>query len=260
MHGWAARNAARYPQKPPAAIIARLDESITLSIHFFIYVFSRMEVKLCKPFHAAKEPVIIYADAQWEPIKRALSDDPEVPLFQTHTTGLGALLFLDGARRSAAGEPPREVIEALFPRKTQIIVLELLAAIAVLATFADILLGRDIVWFIDNQPVCAALCKGASHSGDIQTFVTAFHTTCLQLGIRVWIQWVPSDANPSDEPSRSGTCKYCSQVERLRLPGWSRRDRYPSILHIIDKLLQIPSFLCGHVRAAAELSCSCPPL
>ena len=91
-------------------------------------------------------------------------------------------------------------------------------------TFPEDFMGQDVVFFTDNQSVCAALCKDASRSDDIQTFITCWHELARCLGCRVWFEWVPSKANPADELSRQATSQYIEKVENLILPAWSDRS------------------------------------
>ena len=93
-------------------------------------------------------------------------------------------------------EAPDELVGALSTRKTQIIPLELMAAAGML--YKERLKGRDVLFFIDNQSVCCALTKGCSRSWDVQFMCTSWHLACLRLSCRVWIEWVPSHANPAD--------------------------------------------------------------
>ncbi len=127
---------------------------------------------------------------------------------------------------AAAAQCPDEILIGLHARKTQIIPMELLAAAGLMFTFAEAFADRDVIFFIDNQAVCAALCKGASLSEDVQAFTTAFHTI-VKLNVRIWFEWVPSKANLADELSRQGSSPFVasSEVHPLRLPLWADRRR-----------------------------------
>ena len=74
-----------------------------------------------------------------------------------------------------------EMINTWATRKTQIIPLELPAATGTLLTFQTDVYGKDVILFIDNQSVCAALTKGASKSKDIQHLTIAWHAVCVAL-------------------------------------------------------------------------------
>ena len=109
---------------------------------------------------------------------------------------------MDEIYMACSANTPMEVVNNLAPRNTQIIPLELLAAAGLMHTFGDRLRGKDLIYFIDNQSVCACLTKGASKSRDIQHLSTAWRSMCHDLGCRVWIEWVPSKSNPADILSR----------------------------------------------------------
>ena len=251
MHEWCARHLRASPHSAPSAILAHLDPSVHLSIVFFSFVFKNLKPKICRPFHRARDPIIIYSDAQWEPIKEGRlfpAPSSKDPPLATHTTGLGIIMFLDGLTIAASGEPPGSVMRSLFERKTQIIPLELLAAASALQLWGEKLQGRDAIWFIDNQSVCAALCKGTSRSTDIQVYSTAFHAWCYQYHISPWIQWVPSDTNPADEPSRSGVSCFCKEIHPIQLPGWANRKAYPDATSVIKNISILDPIFCEEVR------------
>ena len=75
------------------------------------------------------------------------------------------------------------------------------------------------MFFIDNQSICAALAKGASRAVDLQILCAGFHALAQRLGIRVWVEWIPSHANPADELSRYFYSRFC-KVGTLTLPSW----------------------------------------
>ena len=89
----------------------------------------------------------------------------------------------------------------------------------------------------------AALTKGFSRVPDSARIVHAFHAWCAGARARVWFEYVVSDANPSDTPSRElelagelfypapGVCStpvplLCPQLAPLSDPaGWVGRAR-----------------------------------
>ena len=158
-------------------------------------------------------PLLFYSDAEWT----VLDKPPWLG------KGLGGIMWQSGTKPSAAAvDTPHHLVDALSPRKTQIIPLELMAAAGMLYTYQDRLRGQD-VFFIDNQSVCCALVKGCSRSWDIQLLATSWQLLCLQLDCRVWIEWVPSESNPADILSREGKTLYATQSglgDPLLLPPW----------------------------------------
>jgi hypothetical protein len=177
-----------------------------------------------------RKPIIAYSDAEWT-----------VGEAETKT-GLGAILFHPdlGVKAAALRDTPPQVLDSLNTRETQIIPLELLASAGLFATFGHCLRGEEVLFFIDNQSVCAALAKGASSSADIQAFATAWHAQCFVLGVRVWIEWIPSAANPADELSREGTSRFTRSVPGLVLPRWADRNLSRSLADMVS-LITDPS-------------------
>ena len=161
--------------------------------------------------------------------------------------GLGGILFDGDTTLAAAAQCPDEILIGLHARKTQIIPMELLAAAGLMFTFAEAFADRDVIFFIDIQAVCAALCKGASRSEDIQAFTTAFHTMIVKLNVRIWFEWVPSKANPADELSRQGSSPFVasSEVHPLRLPLWADRRRSRRLADIVGLAQAVTP---GHAR------------
>ena len=89
-------------------------------------------------------------------------------------------------------------------RATQIAPVEAIAVLMATWQCRCILYNVVVIWFIDNQAVCASLVRGASTIRDIFRLVAATHLLWAFLGARVWIEWVDSDSNISDGLSRDG--------------------------------------------------------
>ena len=159
--------------------------------------------------------MLVYSDAEWTVLEK-----PPWLL-----KGLGGILWKQGCKpQAAAGDTPQHLVDALSHRKTQIISLELFAAAGMMFTYGPTLRGEDIIFFIDNQSVCCALVKGCIISWDIQLIATCWQLMCLQMGCRVWIEWVPSKSNPADIVSREGLSLFpiaSGQIDKLRLPLWA---------------------------------------
>ena len=122
---------------------------------------------------------------------------------------------------AAAVDTPQHLVDGLSEWQTQIRPLELMAVAGMLYTYGDKLRGKDVSLFIDNQSVCCTLVKGCSRSWDIPLLATSWQLLCLQLGCRLWIEWVPLESNPADILSREGKSLYATQngkVDPLLLP------------------------------------------
>ena len=80
--------------------------------------------------------------------------------------------------------------------------LELLAAVAVYYSLAAELRGREVIHFIDNAGAMACLVKGSSAELDSSLLVHTFWALAAALDIDVWFEFVYSEANIADWPSR----------------------------------------------------------
>ena len=183
-----------------------------MGIEFFLKGIPLLKPRIYHLGAIRRPPVIIYSDAEWT----VLENPPRIK------KGLGGILWQPSELPCAAAlDTPQALVDAMSARETQTIPLELMAAAGMLVTYGHLLRGEDVIFFIDNQSVCCALVKGCSRSWDIQLLSTCWQLLCLQLGWRVWIEWVPSESNPADIFSREGITheqtKY-DKVDPLILP------------------------------------------
>ena len=80
--------------------------------------------------------------------------------------------------------------------------LQLLAAVVALTTFPDVLAGRHIIHWIDNESAVYGLAKGYSGAADSARVVNLYHTCAAQLGVTSWVEYVHTHDNIADLPSR----------------------------------------------------------
>ena len=114
-----------------------------------------------------------------------------------------------------------------------------MAAAGMLFTYRNLLRGREIIFFIDNESVCCALIKGCSRSWDIQILCTAWHIFCFKWDMKVWIEWVPSKANPADILSREKKSLYrptSGIVDDMILPDWVDLNGSRDISGILERV------------------------
>ena len=81
--------------------------------------------------------------------------------------------------------------------------IELLATVVALRTFAPWIRDSLVLLFVDSEPVQGALVKGYSSKEDFCELIGVFWKVALDLGVNVFIDRVPTDSNPSDPPSRN---------------------------------------------------------
>ena len=68
---------------------------------------------------------------------------------------------------------------------------------------------------------------------------SAWHLFCLTCGCRIWIEYVPSKANPADILSRDGVSLYetaSGAVDPLMLPTWVDMRGGRNISEILDRV------------------------
>jgi hypothetical protein len=113
---------------------------------------------------------------------------------------------VDGWLSHAAMEAPAELLawSAEFKDKeTYIVLLELVAmASAYVGDIAEAFRGRDVLHFADNQSANGGLVKGRSPAPDLNTIIGETHDRWADLDIRPWVEYVRSEANVADLPSR----------------------------------------------------------
>ena len=95
--------------------------------------------------------------------------------------------------------------------------LELAYAVSPSWTLPAIFAGRRVLHFIDNQGACAGLIKGYSKAVDCGRIVNAFHAFNTGLRADTYFEYVRSEANVADLPSRGGVAELHAILKRM---GW----------------------------------------
>jgi hypothetical protein len=101
-----------------------------------------------------------------------------------------------------AAAASEQLLSALEARKQQIGQLELAAAAAAYYSLGDSLAGREVIHFVDNSAAVAGLAKSYSSKPDSARIIHAFQAVAVSLKCHVHFQWVASEANVADLPSR----------------------------------------------------------
>ena len=144
-----------------------------------------------------KFDVVLFTDGSYP-------DDRKGETRELHPPRIGAVLFsrVHTSPLQASMIVGEEVIAKWLPRRNQICMIELLAPIAALWTFRHYVRDKFVLLLIDSEVVEAALIKGYSSREDVCELVGVFWELALQLNVQICIDRVPTDANPSDGPSR----------------------------------------------------------
>lgn len=138
-----------------------------------------------------RPPVFAYSDA---------SESPEY-------RGIGSVIhdaddLVNGRHYSADVCPQWLVSKFLEHGDSSICSLELLAAVSLLLTFGERLRKRRVYFFVDNTPAWYCMINGYSSSKPMAEMGNLFHLAIAALEIDCWIEWVNSEANIADLPSR----------------------------------------------------------
>ena len=94
-------------------------------------------------------------------------------------------------------------------KKTYIMQGEGVGALAPLLSLPELFRGRSVIQFQDNTAALSALVHGYASKPDMSRIVNAYHLAQFLLGVRVWFEWVPSEANLADLPSRLEYDEFC---------------------------------------------------
>ena len=177
------------------------------------------DVEVCS---ATKSPLVIYSDASFENgalrVGWVLMTSP--PL------GVSCLV-------------PSEVTDTWITRHQQIYPGETLCGLLVPWVHGDLLEGRDLLWFVDNEAAVSSLIKGSSGQEDVHTIVQLSHLIFQKRQIRPWFEWIDSASNPSDGLSRLGIEDSWTQTQ----PWHLRELSFPVELLFVAKPTDLQPFL-----------------
>jgi hypothetical protein len=117
---------------------------------------------------------------------------------------------------------------------------EALAGISALLTLPEIFRDRQVIHFIDNQGTAGAFSRGYSSAPDLAALSNVMHLTLAALHCDVWWEWLRSEHNPADLPSRPSADNF----EALERAGfiWANCPLVlPSANDILCPRLRLPS-------------------
>ena len=186
----------------------RLSAGARSSLRFFASVLPAMPRHEYTVARLAGPPVLIWTDARWEPTSLAPAGVGFVVAFPRPGTAVSAEPSLDTLRDGydivhGSAVVPASFMAGFVHRRQQIGQLEILAALVPYISLGERLTNARCLHYVDNTSAVAALAKGYSGSPDSGRLVHAFHATALGLGCACYFEYVRSEANVSDAPSRA---------------------------------------------------------
>ena len=218
----------------------RWTESMSHMLRFFQALFQELpDLQFDFKSHK-KRKVVIYTDASFDSSRNGLG-------FIVFDQETGEQFVCDArcppdlmARWEAvAHEPwPMQGAAAQVGPRTHINALELLAITAAVWTVGPTMLqDREVLFFCDNTAAMSAAVHGYARSPNLAPLSNALHLALASLRCTTWFEWVPSDANCADIPSRPQ-----GQAERefYRAQGlmcWPGGMRFPSLSDLLEPSL-----------------------
>ena len=137
------------------------------------------------------------SDASWA---------PRPPLLHGYGYVAFYAFFPDGSAMYAAGPVPHDILAklaAIKPRGTYITSLEVMALCGAYFSIPyNLILGSDFHHFGDNSGANFSSMKNYSASPDIALMISAYNLQLARASARSWIDYVPTDLNLADLPTR----------------------------------------------------------
>ena len=228
VHSKAGRAALRsvYHRQHSAPSDLTVDICMRLDLELLHSVFSDPPHVILRMERSARRPVVIFSDASYARTVQPpnLFGDGVVAFIVAIPFGLDEHRFY-----YMSEEIPQSLLLQLFKLRPQLNFIYSLEALGIAAPYfcpllTGLLAGRDCLHFGDNQASNGAMRNGYTSSRDVSQYVGNLHLRLARLQIRWWIEYVPTDANLSDLPSRrdaksvSEWADFCARHNPTRVP------------------------------------------
>ena len=176
-------------------------------------------------FRSEAAPIIIFTDAEGKKRKGNRAPSGHIGFKVIHPTR--------GSFWSCAPVPASIVslLDEVRKRDTYIGQFEVIAAIsAFLSLPSEFFEGRPVQLWIDNSGAIGCLIKGYSGKADCAKLVNAFHFVVATKGIAsLYIDYVPTDSNIADVPSRWHEMSEAERAEWAPRLGQFVEPRFPAV-------------------------------
>lgn len=181
--------------------------ALQMSFNFLLGALSSLKARdICVKAVGRSPPVLLWSDAT------GTNDGEGTPVMAFVARFPGGL-FSPGGVQGVTAQHPRwvhgyttvsdQVLHELQRRKQQIGQLELLAAASAYLSLATWIKNRDIIHFIDNTAAVVGMAKGYSPQLDSARIIHAYHALNVKMQANVHFEWVKSEANIADLPTRN---------------------------------------------------------
>ena len=153
--------------------------------------------------HGCDEPpVVVLSDARWAPVVGDHLGEGRVGWITWVPDEHGG-----GVMRHASAAPSRGYLQRLFDLRAQKTLVCPLEEVGIASPYLNDEFARDVagwqvVHLADNKAANSGAVRAYSRAADLAKVVSAMHDRWSQLRITPWIEFVKSEANAADLPSR----------------------------------------------------------
>ena len=189
-----------------------LDESLESAIDFFLELLQDMPPQKFYIGDDGVRPWYVWTDAMYEAERTSdggfveVLDEVTGEMFYIGEACIAFTAYCTATDTwyTSSAKVGLDVIRKMVPgKKTYIGQLEALAAACFLESVpAKKLKGQKAIMWIDNLAAKYGLQKGSSRADDSARIIHAFKVRQAALQLRVWFEYVPSEQNVADLPSR----------------------------------------------------------
>ena len=175
------------------------------ALRFFQEAFRSLRAReVCVAATGRAPPIIIWSDAMFDQTKGvgAIAFVARFPAGVASPADASVVPSEHPSWVHASAEPSEELMGSLDVRGQQIGQLELAAAVAAYYTLGAALSGRDVFHYVDNSAAVFGLAKGYSKELDSAGSIHALYALNMKLSSSISFEWVQSEANIADLPSR----------------------------------------------------------
>ena len=169
----------------------QLTVPLRLALMQWLEILKSGKPRPCRPLEDTTVEAVIFTDGFFPE-----QEGPELP-------GIGGVWCSRGRQPVYFSEWVQEgEMSTWFARATQIVPVEMLAAVRAVQAMADLISNKRVILLIDSEAVEGALVKGYSGRSDICELTGVFWALVRAVGADIYIDRVPTDANLADTPSR----------------------------------------------------------
>ena len=206
-----------------------LDEQLRMGLRFLVETLPALGPRSTRIVGPTPRPTVIYSDASWPENMTA-----EEAVSAGEPPRLGWVIFTPGEKpKGFSMELGKEFTSILFPRKTQILAAEAVAVLTALVLTPELLEGKELVWFVDNEAALSSLIRGTSRAEDVGHIAACAQLAMMERSCAAWFEWIDSASNPSDGLSRDGvrdqwTIQQGWDLEEIRPEAFAKVAEYLS--------------------------------